>query len=276
MVEEIFGASIAPLVALLTLLISLVLTGCASPAAWSPSERQSPDGTRAEWNVVVIGDSSLWGLGEAIAAQIEDDMDVTVAVYDATVGGLSAGEVLRALRTGDAESPRLKRLPEQLEKAQVVVMWVNPTDSIAPDRPMNAGACLGSRDPGPCPPEAFEKYTADLEAIWAEILDLRAGRPTILWATDLYNPLVVPWREHGVFEACTLCWENLSGAVRAAADAFNIPFLSRYDAFNGPNHDEDPREKGYIRSDGEHPTELASEYTAKLLADIGYAPVIPP
>ena len=59
-------------------------------------------------------------------------------------------------------------------------------------------------------------------------------------------------------------------------NAFNIPFLSRYDAFNGPNHDEHPREKGYIRGDGEHPTELASEYTAKLLPDIGYRPVMPP
>jgi hypothetical protein len=65
-------------------------------------------------------------------------------------------------------------------------------------------------------------------------------------------------------------------AVRMAAEAQNIPFLSRYDDFNGADHGEDPREKGYIRSDGEHPSALASRYTAELLSEMGYEPVTLP
>jgi hypothetical protein len=65
-------------------------------------------------------------------------------------------------------------------------------------------------------------------------------------------------------------------AVRLAAEAYDIPFLSRYDAFNGANHNEDPREKGYIRSDGEHPSDLAGQYTAELLSQMGYEPVPSP
>jgi len=68
----------------------------------------------------------------------------------------------------------------------------------------------------------------------------------------------------------------MSDAARLAAEPYGIPFLSRLDAFNGPDHDEDPREKGYIVSDGEHPSDLAAQYTAELLSQMGYEPVPPP
>ncbi len=95
--------------------------------------------------------------------------------------------------------------------------------------------------PGPCGPATFEKWTTDLKAIRAEIFKLRNGKATILCATDINNPLVVIRKKQGVFEACTECWENMSNAACLAAEAYGIPFLSRLDAFNGPNHDEDPR-----------------------------------
>ena len=154
-------------------------------------------------------------------------------------------------------------------------MFTNPVDSVDPEKPLDLDGCFVSRAPASCGPETFAQYTADLKAIWAKILELRAGQPTILRATDIYNPLVLPWSEAGVFEACTGCWENMSQAARLAAEAYDIPFLSRYDAFDGANHDEDPREKGYIHADGEHPTELASQFTADLLSQMGYEPVSP-
>jgi len=48
-----------------------------------------------------------------------------------------------------------------------------------------------------------------------------------------------------------------------------------YDAFNGPNHDEDPREKGYIGPDGEHTNEEGRKIIAKLFHELGYEPVTP-
>jgi hypothetical protein len=73
-----------------------------------------------------------------------------------------------------------------------------------------------------------------------------------------------------------LCWQALSAAARSAAEAYNIPLLSRYDAFNGPDHTEDSREKGYIVSDGEYPSDLAAQYSAELLSRMGYEPVPEP
>ncbi|MCG7852772.1 MAG: hypothetical protein MIO92_09640, partial [Methanosarcinaceae archaeon] len=118
--------------------------------------------------------------------------------------------------------------------------------------------------------------TADLEVIWAEIFNLRNGQPIILRATDIYNPLVRPWTLKKVLEPCTACWEMMNNAAQLAAETYNIPFLSRHDAFNGVTHIEDPREKGYIDPDGEHPTDLMGQYTAELLSKMGYAPVTPP
>jgi len=230
-----------------------------------------------EWHLVVIGDSSLGGLGEALASRMENDVGVQVVLHNHVLGGLGAGRVLRALQASD---PALQSwgeaLANDLQQAEVVVMFVNPLDSVDTEQPQGVAACFAGQAPASCSPETFAQYPDDMKAIWAEILALRAGQPTILRATDVYNPLVSPWREAGVFEACTECWENMSQAARLAAGAYNIPFLSRYDAFNGTNHSEDPREKGYILADGEHPTELANEFTAELLSQMGYDPVSPP
>ena len=109
-----------------------------------------------------------------------------------------------------------------------------------------------------------------------QILRLRDGKPTILRGTDLYNPLISDWQKNGIYEECTQCWVTISNAARQAAEAYNIPFLSRLDVVNGPNHDLDPRTMGYIVADGEHPTPLLGQFTAQKLAELGYEPVTPP
>jgi hypothetical protein len=167
-------------------------------------------------------------------------------------------------------------LPDILRDAEIVVMFLNPEESVNQEHPLDLSGCFSYQPPGSCAPESFEQWTADLEAVWAEIFRLRNGEPIILRATDLYNPLVVPWTEHGVLEACTECWERQSDAARLAADSYGIPFLSRLDAFNGPSHMEDPRIQGYIDSDGEHPSELGAQFTAELLSEMGYEPVTEP
>jgi predicted dienelactone hydrolase len=265
------------------LCLALLLAACSREQAPATTPGPSPAPSlpsglpQTEWHLVVIGDSSLWGLGTAFAAQIENDVGVQVILADYALPTLSAGEALADLRKEKPPYTRLTaKAAEDLRQAEVVVMFFNPLRSVSPEHPLDLDACFANRAPASCSPEGFEQYTADMEAIWAEILKLRGGKPTILRATDIYNPLVSPWREAGVFEACTGCWQNMSNAARLAAEAYNIPFLSRLDAFNGPSHDEDPREKGYIHFDGEHPSDLASQFTAELLSQMGYEPVSVP
>jgi hypothetical protein len=236
------------------------------------------------WHLLILSESSMWGLGEAYAAQIEKDVGVKVVVEDYAVGGLTVGEALNALRNEAPIRYDLSGLSAAISDADVIVMGHtgDPAVSLIPENKWDGDLCVYSignvsgNPPTHCNPAALEQYTTDLKWIWGEIFRLRNGQPTILRSLDVYNPWISIWNEKDIYLACTRCWENLSNAVHMAAEAYHIPFLSRYDAYNGVNHDEDPREKGYILSDGTHPTDLAQQVTAELLAKLGYDPVPPP
>jgi lysophospholipase L1-like esterase len=246
------------------------------PTTSSPTPAGMPKGPGAQWHLVVISESSGWGVGQAFASQIEKDVPVKVVVDNFAIGDLSAGAVLQALQTGKAPISRLEQLPAALKEADVVVMFGNPMDSVDSETGESINRCFASIPPASLTPQAFDKYTADLKAIWAKIFELRSGQPTILRAIDVANPFVSSWKKNQVFDACTVYWEGVSTAVRQAAEAYHIPFLSCYDAFNGVKHDQDAGQKGYIGSDGIHPNDLANQLTAELLSKLGYEPVPPP
>lgn len=270
----------------IALSLMILLGACAAPASPPPSPTPAPTPTAPPfemplspgetWQLVIISDSSLWGVGEVLADRIEKDTGVTVEYVDYASGSQSARGVLDALQTGKSPSMALEKLPAILKDAEYVVVFLNYWDSIDAEHPLDMDQCFASQKPKNCDPGNFEQWTDDLNGIWGEIIKLRVGQPTILRAVDLYNPLVQPWKENGVFEDCTRCWENMSEAARLAAEPYNIPFVSRLDGMNGVNHDEDPRLKGFILEDGEHPSDLGAQYMADLLADMGYDPVIPP
>jgi hypothetical protein len=236
---------------------------------------EMPGGPGTIWNLVIIGDSSLWRHGTAIASQIEKDMGIEVKLNDFALPALQASTVLYALQTGESSNMKLQSLPDAVKEAQMVVMFVNPTGSLVKEKPLNLDGCFMMSPPKACEMETYAQYTVDLKAIWAKIIELRAGQPTILRATDIYNPLVDDWSENNILDACNQCWGNMSAAARQAAEAYNIPFLSRYDAYNGLDHHQDPKVMGYIAEDGEHPSEQGAEYTAQLLSEMGYEPTIP-
>jgi hypothetical protein len=246
--------------------LAILLAGCAAPKAL-------PSGPGAEWNLVVIGDSSLWGFGEAFAGQIEKDQDVKVIIHDFALSNLSAGRVLEVLETGKSVNARLEKLPDALRIADFVIMFANPSDSENPDNPLGIGGCFSGMQPGDCSMETYAQYIVDMKAIWGHIIELRKGKPTILRATDLYNPLIQNWNEAGIAADCEVCWANMSAAARQAAEAYDIPFSSRYDLYNGITHIEDPRIKGLTSEDGEHPSEKANIITAQMFAQVGYKPV---
>jgi hypothetical protein len=235
------------------------------------------------WNLLILGDSTSWKLGKAYAYQIEKDVGVKVVVEDFTAGGLSIGELLNALKNEEPIRYELHDLPTAISDAEVIVLEVaNPVGSIMPENPEDFLPCdystgyLTGDPPKNCNPAAREQFVTDLKWIWGEIIRLRNGKPTIFRSMDLYMPWVSIWNEKGVYLACTRCWENLSYSLRIAAEAYHIPFVHRYDAFNGVNHDEDPQKKGYIQSDGTHPSDLGAQFTAELLAQLGYEPLLPP
>jgi len=249
----------------------------ATPTVQSTETIIVPTPTSEPWHLLILSDSSGWGLGKAYAAQIEKNVESKVVLKDYAVPDLSIGEVINALKQ-EGSRYDLSGLSAAISDADVIVLYGNPRDSVIPENPGDVEGCLYNigLPPKICNPASFEKYITDLKWVWGEIFRLRNGKPTILRAMDFPNPWIGTWYETDTYLACTRCWENGSNAVRLAAEAYHIPFLSRYDAYNGVNHDEDPVEKGYIRSDGNHPNTHGAQVIAELLAHMGYEPVPPP
>jgi hypothetical protein len=261
----------------------------ASPAVSSQvivtptAEFHCPEGITEQsnktWHIVVLNASDFWGLGEAYAALVEKCVGVKVELSRYAIGNMRTSGVLSVLRQQEPTISQLADLPTALSEADVVIMGGlgSPDISLVSGNLWDMDACVSATGPPKnCNPASMEQLISDLKFVWAEIFKLRNNQPTILRAVDVYVANIGDWNEEGITLACTRCFENYSNAVRIAAEAYHIPFLSRYDVFNGVNHDEDPIEKGYLVMDGIHPSELGAQMIAERLVQMGFAPVPPP
>jgi len=217
--------------------------------------------SKREWSYVVLGDSSAWGFSKYYAAHIEDDLGVKVTVHDWTVGGLSSGQLLSMLHDD-------QELRSAISEAEVVTFIANPGDHIG----WHIITGEGRHD---CSPEALAGYKKDLDEIIRKIFLLRKGQSTIIRAMDFYVPIHREWKERGEYEENKRCWDALNETVHQIAAEHNIPVARVYDALNGPDHNEDPREKGYIGDDGLHTNEEGQRVIADLFRKLGYKTIVP-
>ena len=124
--------------------------------------------------------------------------------------------------------------------------------------------------------EDWQPYRDVLDEVYDEIWKARGGRPVVLRAHDIYNGFIAPWREVGIEAECTANWEVEMQVIREAAEANGAVFVSFFDVFNGPEHDEDPREKGWIDDDGMHANDDGGAVAAEALAAVGFELSEPP
>jgi hypothetical protein len=233
----------------------LLAVACGTPQTTAPKIEAK------EWNLVVLGDSTSMGFGQYYAAAIEADMGVKVTLNDLWRGGLTTEQLLDDLRTFDVYRKAVK-------DAEVITVIANPADHIG-------WAIVGEGDQYDCSPKALAGYKVDLDAIVKEIFALRKGKPTLIRTYDFYNPVYSEWKKMGKYEEYKRCWEAISTTIHEAAAAHKIPIAEVYAAFNGPNHDEDAMDKGYIQADGEHPSEAGAKVIAEAFRKLGYVPIVP-
>ena len=92
-------------------------------------------------------------------------------------------------------------------------------------------------------------------------------------ATDWYAWPIADWPEAGIAEECAATWEVFNQAVWDAAAEYGVPTASMHDAFNGTDHNEDPREKGFIGPDQIHTNDEGKAAMVEVLHALGYDPV---
>lgn len=229
------------------------------------------------WDLVYMTDSTGWGVAERYARRAEEALGVEVRVHDLTQGGLSAAWMGYLL-----EAPQYaERFAEQVADAEIVVVFGNPRTSGTELPQPDIETCISTLpDVRPPParsePADWAPYRETLGRVFDRIWELRDGKPTVIRAVDMYSPVLGSWEEAGIREACTREWTTFSDQIRASAAAHGVRMVSIFDALNGPDHDRDLVERGWVCVDGEHLSAEGREQVADALAAEGFEPTLPP
>lgn len=126
-------------------------------------------------------------------------------------------------------------------------------------------------------PAYWARYVDVLGEIYTEIIELRQGEPTVIIGVDNYNASLATQEAAGIAAECQAFFERWSTAQREVAEANGAVWVSVYDTINGPEHDVDPVEQGYLGATEEmpglptsSPNEIGSAMIADALAAAGF------
>ncbi len=229
-------------------------------------EASSTTASGEVWDVVVFADSSGWGLAERLADRIEQDLGVQTNPIDFATGAYLGYKLLEELRTeGNARR-------QAARDGEVIVVWVNPLSiGWTTDLDRCVMQRTGTAPPVRLAPEDFEPYPQLWRDVLSEVIALREGQPTAIRVRDIWDAALADHRAAGTAEGCTAGWETMSGIARDVAAEFGVPFVSFYDAFNGPDHTLDPIAAGLLLDDREHANDAGRDLLADLLHEVGYA-----
>jgi hypothetical protein len=225
--------------------------------------------TSEPWDLVFISDSRGFGVAQAWTDLIEEAEGVEVRVHDHATGGLSLVQV-RERFTDDDE------FRGDVADAEIIFAFGAPVGSGPDDMGTCANALKQRRDPPEHnTPADWAPFGDVLRDILDVVFELRAGQPTVIRVADEFAAPIADWREAGIEAECTAGWEAHAGVVREVADEYGTAAASWYDAFNGVDHDQDPREKDLIASDGWHQSPEGVAAQAEVLHALGYDPIVP-
>lgn len=255
-----------------------------APTENVPTENSPTDNVPAEteltsldtWDVVVIGDSTLWGIGELIAGKIEAEFGIAVNLHDYSIANLTAVAALEAVRNSEPDTPnaRMYGWPEILKEAEYVILHPSPAESISETNPGDWSCMYPPYYVEDCSPATLDTFQSDLRNIILEIQKLRGDQPVIV-RLGSYWARPGNWEAEDVIQSCQACLETYSQAVEEVAGEFGIPFISFLDILNGPSHDIEPDSQGYIGSDNVHISETGMEMIANQIWELGLSPIQP-
>jgi len=250
----------------------VLATGSAGETAAAAHEEGLP-APGEPWDLVYMADSTGWGVAAAYADRAEEALGVEVRVHDLTQGGLSAVRMREMLD--------IALYAERFAEAEIIVVFGSPRGSGIELPEPDIETCVSTSSyvrPPPARSEAADwtAYREVLGSAFERIWELRDGKPTVFRAVDMYSPVIGQWEDAGVLDECTREWAMMSDQIRAAAEAHGVLMISVFDALNGPEHDRDLVELGWILSDREHLNAEGVDEVANALAAAGFEPSWPP
>ena len=239
-------------------------------------------------DLLVMTDSSGIGVAERYAPLAAEALDREIRVHNWARGGEPITVILDWVQT---------TLADKVAEAEIIVVYGFPggleydlpePSLLACDEALDAVLVpeeyTGDWTPGPkweptpvvATVEDWQPYRDVLDQVYDEIWKLRDGQPTIIRTYDVPWGLVAAWKELGIEAECIANWEIKAQVEREAAEANGAGFVSLFDVFNGPNHDEDPVEKGWMKDDLMHAGDEGLDVIAATLAAYGFEVSQPP
>lgn len=231
---------------------------------------QSPAGEPLD--LVVLADSGGWGVAALYAAKAAEALDREIRAHGCTQGGARVERILSNVQ---------QRCADDVADAEIIVFYVSPQGF----EPPSYLTCLAARQAGSGgtwePPavtsvEDWQGYRDALDEVYDEIWKLRAGQPTILRAYGAWAPWLPQWRAAGIDSACMANDEVIDQVRRESAETHGASYVSMLDVFNGPEHDQDPGEKGWIAEDGMHLSNSGVAVLVDAVAAVGFELSEPP
>jgi lysophospholipase L1-like esterase len=237
------------------------------------------------WSLVAVGDSIPYNspddcprctsFVDRYTAAIEKATGHPVEVHNLSQHtGLQTDGLLEELKTD------VKRR-EALANADIIIVSIGHNDTAwnRIDDPCNGPSDDNidwSKFNPTCAAAAAESLRPKLESVFAQIVDLRAGKPTIFLTTNTYNDWI--GLEGGVFsaediDATHVVLDAWNAMICKAAQDNGFTCADIYHAFNGP--DGLTSALDFIANDTVHPSDRGNEVIAQVLADLGYAPLVP-
>jgi lysophospholipase L1-like esterase len=256
--------------------LTVLLSGCA-PA----STPLTP------WSLVVVGDSiaitnsmtcpGCTGFVDRYADAILKATGHPVKVSNLSQPRLQVDDLLLELKTDASRR-------DALANADIIVVNIahNDTPWLRNDDPCdgpNGGKPDWSKYNATCAAAAAEIFRPKFESVYAQIAALRGGKPTIFRTINRYNDWIGWTGEAGetnppeATNATRVVVDAWSAMICQAAQANGFTCADIYHAFNGsdgltPSGD-------LLGKDYTHPSDKGNELIARVLTDLGYAPLVP-
>jgi lysophospholipase L1-like esterase len=252
--------------------------GCGEePATEEPTAATAATGSSLDY--VAFGDSLATGYGIAdsyvyrYADFVGTDTGTPVNVHNLGVNGLTS-EQLRA------EIEHDQRAKDAIEQSGVITINIGANDLLRARLEYRTGEC-GGADNQDCLRQAVAGFRANWDAILADVTGTRSPDTTIIRTMDFYNPLVnideatYSWPNANAndFVVFKKYLEQVDAHITESSDAYGIPHAGVYEAFNGPDGDEDPSSKGYVSPDRIHPSDDGHDVIARELGKLAYEPL---
>lgn len=245
-----------------TLSISLLLVSCGGVSG------SSSEG----WQYTALGDSLAVGVLDTQGGYVvryrsflQSDANREVMLTNLGQNGWQSSDLLNAVRNDTT-------FRNALSSADVVTFDIGGNDLLHALNLFRQGAC-GGADNQDCMRSAVANFIPNWDATVQEILTLRDKNRTIIRTMNVYNPFVGELMVTGTFPIVKGYLDQVDAHIASSAAANGIPMVRVYEAFNGPNGDEDPVMKGYISVDGIHPNDAGHKVIADLFRGLGYAPL---